>query len=102
MFEFNHPNRSVPIDNNRYAEVEFKAKYDATIHGIGGYFDSHLYKNIDISNYSMRINFEFETLKKLNAFNYHKGITPKTHSAGLFSWFPMFFPLKVSFDLKLE
>lgn len=27
----------------------------------------------------------------------NKGITPKTHSPGLFSWFPMFFPLKVDF-----
>jgi hypothetical protein len=37
------------IDNNRYGSIDFKAKCDYTMHGIGGYFDSHLYKDIDIS-----------------------------------------------------
>ena len=49
LFEFVHPNRDEKIDNNRYESIEFKAKFDATLHGIGGYFDSHLYKDIDIS-----------------------------------------------------
>jgi protein arginine N-methyltransferase 5 len=44
----------------------------STLHGIAGYFDCHLYKDILLS------------------------IVPETHSKGLFSWFPMFFPLKVS------
>ncbi len=70
-FEFTHPNRSATIDNSRFQAVEFKAKFDASMHGIGGYFDSHLYKDIDIS------------------------ITPSTHSPGLFSWFPMWFPFSV-------
>jgi hypothetical protein len=39
-------------DNNRYGKVDFVAKYDATLHGIAGYFDSHLYKDIDISKKS--------------------------------------------------
>lgn len=72
LFEFVHPNRAEKIDNNRYEAIKFVAKFDATMHGIGGYFDSHLYKDIDIS------------------------ITPSTHSPGLFSWFPMFFPLNVN------
>lgn len=73
LFEFIHPNwnckaqqerkkipiqflirsyfifQKVPTDNNRYAKLEFKAKFDATLHGFSGYFDSHLYKEIDIS-----------------------------------------------------
>ena len=40
------------IDNNRYGKVEFKAQYDSTLHGIGGYFDSHLYKDVDISKHT--------------------------------------------------
>lgn len=76
LFEFHHPNRKVPIDNNRYQSVDFTAKYDATIHGIGGYFDSHLFKDVDIS------------------------ITPSTHSKGMFSWFPMFFPLKDPMNVR--
>lgn len=76
LFEFTHPNRAEKIDNNRYEAVEFRAKFDATIHGIGGYFDSHLFKEVDIS------------------------ITPSTHSPGMFSWFPMFFPLKSPIEVK--
>ena len=51
LFEFLHPNKAEKIDNNRYGKVEFKAQMDATLHGIGGYFDSHLYKGIDISSF---------------------------------------------------
>lgn len=76
LFEFVHPNKQEKIDNNRYEAIEFRAKFDATMHGIGGYFDSHLYKDIDIS------------------------ITPSTHSPGMFSWFPMFFPLSDPIEVK--
>lgn len=38
-----------PIDNNRYAKLEFKAQFDATLHGFSGYFDSHLYRDVDLS-----------------------------------------------------
>lgn len=79
LFEFTHPNRAgkiiltfkynkkvflnnknfnlEKIDNNRYGKLEFKAKFDATLHGFGGYFDSHLYKDVDISNYIKNSNF---------------------------------------------
>ncbi|RMZ94869.1 arginine N-methyltransferase 5 [Brachionus plicatilis] len=76
LFEFTHPNRAKKIDNNRYGKLEFKANFDATLHGFAGYFDSHLYKDVDIS------------------------ITPSTHSPGMFSWFPMFFPLKNPIQVK--
>ena len=43
---------------------------DSVLHGFGGYFECTLYKDIMIS------------------------INPATHSKGMFSWFPIFFPLR--------
>ncbi|XP_068144653.1 protein arginine N-methyltransferase 5 [Drosophila tropicalis] len=68
LFEFCHPNRDQIIDNTRNAKLEFKVFKDCVVHGIGGYFDTHLYKDITLS------------------------INPLTHTPGMFSWFPMFFP----------
>ena len=58
-------------DTSRYKSVSFTAEEDSTIHGIAGYFDCVLYKDVTLS------------------------INPDTHSPGLFSWFPMFFPINV-------
>ena len=60
------------IDNSRYGKNIFKVKQDCILHGFSGYFNAVLYKNTKIS------------------------IEPKTHSPKMFSWFPIFFPLKVS------
>ncbi|EDW02663.1 protein arginine N-methyltransferase 5 [Drosophila grimshawi] len=68
LFEFTHPNRSTTIDNTRHKQLSFKVQKDCVLHGIGGYFDTVLYKNISLS------------------------INPLTHTPGMFSWFPMFFP----------
>ncbi|KAM8712666.1 hypothetical protein ACLKA7_013060 [Drosophila subpalustris] len=68
LFEFKHPNRDKVVDNTRYKELSFKVQKDCVIHGIGGYFDTVLYKDIILS------------------------INPLTHTQGMFSWFPMFFP----------
>jgi len=68
LFEFTHPNRVEKIDNTRCKVLSFTVKKDCVLHGIGGYFDTHLYKDICLS------------------------INPLTHTAGMFSWFPMFFP----------
>lgn len=38
-----------PIDNTRYHAVEFTASGNATLHGIAGYFDTTLYKDIKLS-----------------------------------------------------
>lgn len=46
-------------------------KQNCVLHGFSGYFDAVLYKNVTLS------------------------IEPSTHSAGMFSWFPIFFPIKV-------
>ncbi|TDG43025.1 hypothetical protein AWZ03_010547 [Drosophila navojoa] len=68
LFEFTHPNRAAVIDNTRHKKVSFTAQMDCVLHGIGGYFDTVLYKDIILS------------------------INPLTHTQGMFSWFPMFFP----------
>lgn len=70
-FRFWHPNHSSPIDNRRYTFMSFKSTDNATIHGMAGYFEAMLYKDIAIS------------------------INPKTFSEGMFSWFPLYFPIRV-------
>lgn len=70
VFMFRHPNYDDPIDNQRYVELSFESKAASLIHGIAGFFDMVLYKDVTLS------------------------IHPKTHSPGMFSWFPAFFPIK--------
>ncbi|XP_058791996.1 protein arginine N-methyltransferase 5 [Phymastichus coffea] len=76
LFTFYHPNRDAKVDNSRYGKNTFKAKQDCVLHGFSGYFDAVLYKNIKIS------------------------IEPRTHSPRMFSWFPIFFPIKDPITLK--
>ena len=103
IWKFEHPNRSVVIDNEgkeiltkhvllifrliyniwfignpinnyhntKYSKVTFDIKNSGILHGIAGYFEAVLYKDVLMS------------------------ILPETHSEGMFSWFPIFFPLKV-------
>jgi len=78
LFTFHHPNRDVLIDNSRYKEVTFNIIADSVLHGFGGYFECSLYKEIKIS------------------------ILPSTHSAGMFSWFPILFPLREPVQLKKD
>jgi len=52
--------------------LSFKISQNCVLHGFSGYFDTVLYKNIILS------------------------IVPETHSRGMFSWFPIFFPIRVS------
>lgn len=68
LWKFEHPNNNEVIDNSRYCKLQFQAKVDCVLHGFSGYFVAKLYKDIEIS------------------------ILPATHTQGLFSWFPMFFP----------
>lgn len=67
---FTHPNTDTPIDNTRQATHRFKVTRSSCLHGFAGYFDSHLYGGVHIS------------------------IFPKTFSTGMFSWFPLFFPIR--------
>lgn len=72
LFKFVHPNTDTVIDNTRFATLEFEAKLDCVLHGFSGYFDTILYKNIELSTH------------------------PVQHSRGMPSWFPMFFPITVN------
>lgn len=72
VFTFDHPNMSKPIDNRRFKMLHFNSTAAAVLHGFAGYFDAVLYDDIKIS------------------------INPMTLSTGMFSWFPVFFPISVS------
>ena len=70
-FYFQHPEQQ-PSDNSRHVRIDFEtAKAPATIHGFAGYFESTLFGDITIS------------------------INPATVSVGMFSWFPLYVPLRV-------
>lgn len=78
-FEFHHPRSKTRAgtnnnssNNDRQCHMTFPpAIEDATIHGFAGYFEATLYGDHSIS------------------------IHPPTFSEGMFSWFPIFFPLRV-------
>ncbi|KAI8350689.1 PRMT5 arginine-N-methyltransferase-domain-containing protein [Mortierella sp. GBAus27b] len=76
---FEHPNRvdfppnEDPLSNHhniRSGTIESTAETGGMIHGVAGYFESILYKDVIMS------------------------INPATHSPGMFSWFPIYFPIK--------
>lgn len=79
IWTFEHPNKAIPKDespsnnlhNVRYSQVKFQIEHaDAVMHGVAGYFEAVLYKHVMIS------------------------IHPDTYSPGMFSWFPIFFPIR--------
>ncbi|XP_003977753.2 protein arginine N-methyltransferase 5 [Takifugu rubripes] len=67
-FTFTHP--SADMNNNRYQCLRFAVNCNTVLHGFAGYFETTLYKDVTLS------------------------IKPDTHSPGMFSWFPILFPLK--------
>jgi len=69
-FTFTHPNKNTPIDNNKYTNLSFQTKESATLHGFVGYFETKLFGDVYLS------------------------INPLTFTKGLFSWFPIYFPLR--------
>ncbi|XP_076246806.1 protein arginine N-methyltransferase 5 [Calliopsis andreniformis] len=75
LFTFKHPNKD-GYDNSRYATKTFEVQQNCVLHGFSGYFDSVLYKNTTLS------------------------IEPSTHTPEMFSWFPIFFPIKEPVQLK--
>ncbi|CAG8485867.1 5065_t:CDS:10 [Cetraspora pellucida] len=87
VWRFDHPNSNISVDedgnpinnyhNTRYSKVTFNIRESGILHGIAGYFESILYKDIILS------------------------IHPDTHSVDMFSWFPIFFPLRVQKQLRL-
>jgi len=69
LFEFEHPNWG-EIDNSRYGSLQFDIEESAVIHGFAGYFHTVLYKTHCLS------------------------IVPESYSVGMFSWFPIYFPIR--------
>jgi len=73
LFEFDHPKLTSKSDNSRYRNLEFVRDLDAPsclMHGVAGYFETVLYKDVKLST------------------------LPQEHTVDMESWFPMFFPLK--------
>ncbi len=75
-FTFTHPDRAVLADNSRYHAMQFSTDQNSVIHGFAGYFESVLYQSPD------------KQVKVLMS------IHPDTHSDQMFSWFPIYFPLR--------
>ena len=85
VFTFVHPNRDPVIDNSRYAVCRFEPySADSTMHGFAGYFDATLYDG--------------------PAGKVSCSIYPPTHTLGptnepMFTWFPIYFPLRTPVDV---
>ncbi|XP_074023342.1 LOW QUALITY PROTEIN: protein arginine N-methyltransferase 5, partial [Numenius arquata] len=69
-FSFHHPKPDPAQDNGRFRLLSFRVGVNTVLHGFAGYFETTLYGDITLS------------------------IRPETHSPGMFSWFPIFFPIK--------
>ncbi|ETO32351.1 hypothetical protein RFI_04767 [Reticulomyxa filosa] len=81
-----------PLGNNfhnaRYKEVSWTIDKECNLYGFMGFFDSSLYKDVQLMSLFLLFFFFLE------------GIVPETHSEGMFSWYPMFFPLNKPLSLK--
>ncbi|KAM9510382.1 protein arginine N-methyltransferase 5 [Guaruba guarouba] len=75
-FTFRHPNPEAANDNSRYRLLAFRVDVNSVLHGFAGYFETALYGDITLS------------------------IRPETHSPGMFSWFPIFFPIKQPLPIR--
>ncbi|EFA85493.1 protein arginine methyltransferase [Heterostelium album PN500] len=90
LFTFTHPNPEVTktigeqkhslqpivIDNDRFETIDFSVENDTMLHGFIGYFDCCLYDDVHIS------------------------INPANFSTGMFSWFPIYFPIKEPINIQ--
>jgi len=76
VFTFSHPKENLAESNDKSITLNFTAKEDSVMHGFCGYFESTLYGNTLMS------------------------ILPKTFSEGMFSWFPIYFPIRDPVDIK--
>uniref|UniRef100_A0A5B6ZHV2 Protein arginine N-methyltransferase n=1 Tax=Davidia involucrata TaxID=16924 RepID=A0A5B6ZHV2_DAVIN len=73
VFTFTHPEYSNNKSNQRYKKLQFVIPIDTgstMVHGFAGYFDATLYKDV------------------------HLGIEPSMATPNMFSWFPIFIPLR--------
>lgn len=79
-FSFKHPEYSPKNSNQRYKKLCFEIPLDtgaAMVHGFAGYFDATLYKDV------------------------HLGIEPSMATPNMFSWFPIFFPLRTPLSVPV-
>lgn len=70
------PSQDRAPDLSRYTVLKFTSRCDSMMHGFAGYFESVLYSDVIIS------------------------INPATFSTGMFSWFPIYFPLRTPVAVK--
>lgn len=68
------PAPSTNSHNTRQARLTFRTRDRGVCHGLAGYFESVLYPGVELST---------------------NPLTMEEKSAGMMSWFPIFFPLKV-------
>lgn len=69
----NLPPQCIDNTNRRTNVCRYKAQANGVVHGFAGYFDAQLYKDVYLS------------------------IHPLTHSPEMFSWFPLFIPVRIPF-----
>jgi protein arginine N-methyltransferase 5 len=85
-WSFSHPNRHLPpqspmqstisnAHNVRQTRISFPSQNRGVCHGLAGYFETVLYGDIELST---------------------NPVTMEAKSADMISWFPIYFPLKVS------
>ncbi|WVR05771.1 hypothetical protein IAU60_002796 [Kwoniella sp. DSM 27419] len=82
-WQFEHPRKDLILDqsdtpltnthNTRSSRHTFHIPHAATLHGLAGYFEAHLYSNVGLSIHP-------DTMHRV--------------SPDMFSWFPLYFPLK--------
>lgn len=86
-WSFSHPNRHIPpqspmqstisnAHNVRQTRLAFPSQNRGVCHGLAGYFETVLYGDVELST---------------------NPVTMDAKSASMISWFPIYFPLKVSF-----
>lgn len=79
-WSFSHgPSPPVPalhlnVHNKRHTRLTFRTRDRGVCHGLAGYFEAVLYPGVELST---------------------NPLTMEAQSAGMMSWFPIFFPLKV-------
>lgn len=90
-WSFEHPNLNIPpqspssstisnAHNVRRTRLTFPVQNRGVCHGLAGYFETVLYRDIELST---------------------NPVTMDAKSQDMISWFPIYFPLKVSFCLEI-
>ena len=81
LFKFEHKNLTLnpkDRDNTRFISLSFKSQVDTVCHGFAGYFEAVLFKDITLST------------------------VPSNHTKGMFSWFPIYFPVHSPLPIKKD